>query len=401
MRITSAVSFLSVTLVWAMAALSQTAPPVKIGCLYPLTGPDGLYGRDSAAAIQIAQEVIATPPFGELPQLEILIEDTRSKPLRSLQIAREFVYEEDVDFLCGVVSPNIADHISTLAIQTQTFFIGTDHATRNRQDMALNPFYFRMNNDVNASMRAGAKFITETFPDRDAALRIAFIGPDLDYSYQSWKVLRDHLTEFGVEFDIAGEFWPKPYETDFQPFLQPMLDTNADIVISTQWGLDLVTFIRQADQVRLFDQAQFMNFESGGNFDVLAELGVEMPLGLVLSARHHLNWPETVRNEEFIWRFYNREGRYPSHAAEGAYSGILAIAKAIELVGSAKDVEAIRTALKTLRLSLPEDPDGFQSFMDPATNQLQQVQAIGRTVSNSRFPPAAVQLGDWAIYYPD
>lgn len=398
---TGIASLLSVMLIWATAALPEGAPPIKVGCLYPLTGLDGLYGRDSVAAIQIAQDVLKAHPLGDMPQLEILVEDTRSKPLRSLQIARDFVHHDEVDFLCGVVSPNIAEHVSTLAMQTQTFFIGTEHATRNGREVVKNPFYFRMNNDLNISMSAGARYIAKTFSDHDAPLRIAFIGPDLEYSYQSWEKLRDQLNKIGVAFDIAGEFWPKPYETDFRPVLQPLLDSNADIVVSTQWGLDLVTFIRQADKAGLFDQAQFMNFESGGNFDVLAELGVEMPLGLVLSARHHLNWPETSNNEEFVWRFYNLEGRYPSHAAEGAYSGILAIATAIRLAGGVTDIDAVKAAMGTLRLSLPEDPEGFQSFMDPATNQLQQVQAIGRTVGNSRFPPAAVELGDWSIYYPD
>lgn len=390
---------------WVLNAHAQVEgvkpeKPVKVGCLFPLTGPGGLYGRDSAIAVQIAKEQIQNDPEKAFPHIEVKIEDTRSKALRSVQIAQAFIENDKVDFLCGVVSSSIARAVTTKARDHETFFIGTDHASPSLVTKDLHPYYFRMSNGTRQSMLAGAKYISENYTVADKPIRIAFVGPDYEYGYQAWDDLRAFLSELDVNYEIAGEYWPKLFETDYTLYLQQLLASKADIVINGHWGLDLVTFVKQARQFKLFETSQFMNFDAGGNYEIFAELGNDMPLGLVLSARHHVNWPQTEQNKQFVDIFYERAGRYPSYAAQGAYSGIYAIAEAVRRAGDAKDKNKVRQALETLELSLPEDPDGFLSKMDPGTHQLLQVQAIGKTVFDNRFPPATVQLGDWHIYYP-
>lgn len=374
--------------------------PVKIGCLYPLTGPGGLYGRDSSVAIQMAQDHIDSLQPAGYPSLEILIEDTRSKSLRSVQIARKFIENERVDFLCGVVSSSIARAVSAEAARQQTFFIGTDHASPTLITEALHPHYFRVSNGTRQSMLAGAKYIRENYGTENRPLKIAFIGPDYEYGYQAWDDLRTFLGREGVAFEIVGEYWPKLFETDYTLYLQSLLSSDVDIVVSGHWGLDLVTFVKQAAQLGLFEKIQFMNFDAGGNYEILAELGNDMPLGLVLSARHHVNWPPTEENRKFVSSFYEQAGRYPSYAAQGAYAGILAIAEAVREAGGMSDKNKVKIALENLQLALPEDPDGFKSVMDPASHQLLQVQAIGRTIFDNSYPPATIQLGEWSIYQP-
>lgn len=379
---------------------SAQSKPIKIGCLYPLTGPGGLYGRDSAVAIKLAQDHLNSRQSADYPQLEVIVEDTRSKSLRSVQIARKFIEEHEVDFLCGVVSSSIAISVSNLAAQHNTFFIGTDHASPTLVTEALHPHYFRVNNGTRLSMLAGAKYIKENYGQTVNPLKIAFIGPDYEYGYQAWDDLTDFLGAHSTPIEIRGEYWPKLFEADYTPYIQQLLKNDLDIVVSGHWGLDLVTFVKQAKQLGLFEKTQFMNFDAGGNYEILAELGNDMPLGLVLSARHHVNWPTTERNKSFVDKFHDEAGRYPSYAAQGAYAGILAIAEAVRQSGGVKDTEKVRLALENLKLSLPEDPENFQSHMDPNTHQMLQVQAIGKTVFDNRFPPATVQLGEWSIYHP-
>lgn len=384
----------------ASVAQETNAPPIKIGCLYPLTGPGGLYGRDSAVAIKLAQNHLQNLSSSNYPELEIIIEDTRSKSLRSVQIARKFIEEINVDFLCGVVSSSIARPVADLADKHQTFFIGTDHASPNLITQNPSPYYFRVSNGTRLSMLAGAKFIKENYGSLSSPLKMAFIGPDYEYGYQAWDDLKAFLKQQQTSFEPRGEYWPKLFETDYTPYIRQLLNDEVDVIISGHWGLDLVTFVKQAKQLGLFEKTQFMNFDAGGNYEILAELGNDMPLGLILSARHHVSWPQTIRNKDFVEAFHAEAGRYPSYAAQGAYSGILAIAEALRKSGGVMHKDKIRQALESLELSLPEDPDAFQSHMDPVSHQMLQVQAIGRTVSDNRFPPATVQLGEWSIYYP-
>lgn len=391
-----------------LAAESPSRPAplrVKIGCLFPYTGSAGLYGRDSVEAMQLAIEDIKEKHNKQYPDIDLLIGDTRSSTLRAVQIARRFIQKDKVDFLCGIVSSQIAIAVTKIALQKEVFLVGTDHASPRLVNEELHPFYFRVNNGTRQSMLAGARYIASQYPAvssaNDKALNIAFIGPDYDYGYQAWSDLRAFLTETNINYKVVGEFWPKLFDQDYAIYIQELIKVKPDIIVNGQWGQDLVTFIRQAKTLGLFEVGTMMNFDAGGNFETLSALGEEMPLGLVLSARHHVNWPETKANRRFVKRFHERTGRYPSYAAEGAYSGILSIAEVVRTAGSITDKRAIRQAFENLVIKLPEDPEGFSSHMDPITHQMLQAQALGLTTANHTFPPAKVLLEDWFISLPD
>ena len=380
---------------------NNISSPIKIGCLFPLAGAGGLYGRDSVAAIKLALEDLESSTQYNYPKLEVIFGDTRSKSLRAVQIARRFIKENDVDFLCGVVSSKIALEVTEIAKENEVFFIGTDHASPSLINEALHSYYFRVNNGTRQSMRAGAKYIKESYAQSSEALKIAFIGPDYDYGYQAWEDLRFFLEEENVNFETAGEYWPKLFETDYSLYIHALKNTKPDIIVNGQWGQDLVTFLKQANPLGLFENSQVMNFDAGGNYATLLEMGSEMPLGLVLSARHHVNWPVTEGNRSFVEKFRTQVGRYPSYAAQGAYSGIISIAEVMRITKKPYNKKAIQRALENLVVKLPEDPDGFSSFMDPETHQMLQAQAIGKTKLSNEYLPAKVVLGDWFIHFPE
>jgi branched-chain amino acid transport system substrate-binding protein len=213
-----------------------------------------------------------------------------------------------------------------------------------------------------------------------------------------WDDLRSKLDELGVTYKVVGEFWPKLYEPDLTPYLAAIRRVAPDVTINGQWDGDWIAFVRQAKAYDLFDHTRLCNFDTGGSYEAAVALKDEMPLGLVLSARHFNNWPDTELNRRFVKDFHTRTGRYPSYSAQGAYAGVQAIAAAVKAVGNTKDTDALILALEHLRLKLPKDPDGFESYMDPATHQIVEVQAIGTAMRNDEFPPATSMLGNWQVF---
>lgn len=380
---------------------SKDKAATTVGCLFPMNGRGGLYGRDSVVGIELAFEHLQRQTNAFL-SLRVLVSDTSSKASKAARQARNFVRQDGVKFICGVVNSAIALQVAKIAAQEQVLFIGTDHASSKLTEGGSNPYYFRVNNNSAQSMRSGASYIREKFGRASLAkpLRIAYIGPDYDYGYQAWKDLRTWLDNEQVNYQVETVLWPKLYEPDYSPFLRALVEKKVDLVVNALWGGDLVAFIQQANQTTLFKHARFANFDTGGNYEVLAALGEEMPAGLILSSRHHNNWPDTGYNHWFVERFYTLTGRYPSYAAEGAYAGILAISEALRIAGADASNDKLRQVLSTLRLKLPEDPDNFVSFMNPLDHQLQQVIAIGETVLDHRYLPAQMMLGNWRVYYP-
>ncbi len=373
-----------------------------VGCLFPMSGKGGLYGRDSVTGIKLAFEFLQQQSQKQYPAIRVIVADSSSKASKATRQVRNFVRRDKVRFICGVVNSAIALQVSRVAEEEKVFFIGTDHASSRLTQGGPHPYYFRVNNNSEQSMQAAASYIKEKFGQRIARdpLRIAYIGPDYDYGYQAWKDLRTGLDNAQVSYQVETVLWPKLYEPDYSPYLRALIEKKVDLVINALWGGDLVAFIQQANQTSLFEHARFANFDTGGNYEVLSALAQDMPAGLILSARHHNNWPETALNRWFVKRFFEISGHYPSYAAEGAYAGILAIAEALRTAGVNANDQQLREALSQLKLKLPEDPLDFVSFMNPKNHQLQQVIAIGETVPDHRYLPARMMLGNWRIYKP-
>lgn len=388
----------------AQAALTLGASAeeaeVKVGCLFPLNGRGGLYGRDSAVGIQLAFEWLARQQ-ADYPKIRVMIEDSRSKPSRATRLVRDFIRHEGVRFICGVVNSDIAWQVTQVVEQEKAFFIGTDHASSRLTSGEVSPYYFRVNNDSRQSMAAAAAYIRDNFEiSRRQPLRLSYLGPDYDYGYSMLQDLRRSLTAQGVHHELVTALWPRLYEADYTPYIQALTEQPTDLIVNSLWGGDLVAFLQQAGKTTLLQHAPFANFDTGGNYEVLSALGADMPEGMILSARHHNNWPDTPYNRWFVRRFHELSGRYPSYAAEGAYAGILAIAEAVRGSGLDATDDELRQAFEQLELKLPEDPPGFTSHMDANSHQLQQVIAIGISQPDSRLPPARRLLTDWHFYYP-
>ena len=370
---------------------------IKVGAMYPMTGRAGLYGKDSVAAAEMAIDEVNAKGIADGYTIEAYFTDSKAKPAYAVRVANRYITDEEVHFLFGVVSSGVGLAVTEVSKQNKVIFIGTDHASTRLTVDNFQPYYFRVSNNTFQSMAAGALYLKELAKTQPWK-KIAFIGPDYSYGHSQWDEVRYNFDRYGVEYEVVGEYWPKIFAPDYTPFITAILRDNPDILISGFWGGDTVAFIKQAKAYGLFEKTTYFHPDAGGNYELMSAMGDELPEGLILSARHHNNWPDTESNKKFVEEFQKRTGRYPTYAAEGAYAGIYAIANAVEKVGNPEDTEALVKALEGMELKLPEDPEGFTSVIRPETHQITQVQAIGTTVANDNFPPAKVMLGNWKIY---
>lgn len=369
---------------------------VTMGCMFPLAGKAGIYGRDSIGGMKVAlAELAAEGPIS--PRIRVIIDDDRSKASFAVRLAEDFIRHDGVRVLCGVVSSGVGQALSQLAERRKTIFIGTDHASSRLTIENWHRYYFRVSNDTYTSMAAGARYLAKLQSDHPWR-RLAFIGPDYDYGHVSWTDLESNLGALGVRYDMVAQVWPKLYEPDYSAHIAALRKAKPDVVVAALWGGDFIAFVKQAMSAGLLDEMRLANFDTGGNYDMLTALGDTPPPNLILSARHHNNWPDTARNRAFVESFHRLEGRFPTYAAEGAYAGVMAVARAIQKSGGRTDAESLIRALETLSLPLPKDPEGTVSTIDPDTHQIIQAQAIGIPEVNPAYPPAKIMLGHWTVY---
>ena len=391
------VSFLVIAaLLMPMGVVYGAGETIKIGALYTMTGRGGQYGKDSEVAIKIALDEVNAKGLPGGKKLECVITDDKN-PQYAVSVAKRYITEDKVKFLFGIISSAIGLAVTEVSKEYKVIFVGSDHAATDLTANKFQKYYFRSSNNTFQSMMAGAMYLAEMKDWK----KIAYIGPDYTYGRDQWMEVKWGLDKLGIKYEVVGEYWPKLYEPDYTSYITAIMKAAPDILIVGFWGGDTVSFIKQAKPYGLFQKMKYFHPDAGGNYEAMAALIDDMPEGLILSARHHNNWPDTAANKAYVQKFYKAAGRYPSYAAEGAYVGIHMIAEAIRKVGNADDTEALVKAMEGMKIQCPEDPAGFTSWIDPATHQIVQVQAIGTTVKNSQFPPAKYMLGNWKVYSAD
>ncbi|MBN2126395.1 MAG: ABC transporter substrate-binding protein [Deltaproteobacteria bacterium] len=378
-------------------AVNAEEKVIRIGALFPMTGRAGLYGKDSVAAAEMAIDEINAKGGVNGYKIDITFIDSKLKPAYAVRVAKRFITDDEIHFLYGVVSSGVGLALTEISKQYKKIFVATDHASTRLTVDSFQPYYFRVSNNTFQSMAAGALYLKDLKKTKPWKT-ITYIGPDYAYGHSQFDELKYCLDRLGVEYKIVGEYWPKIYCPDYTSYITSIIKDNPDILVGGFWGGDTVAFIKQAIPYGVFDKMLYLHPDAGGNYELMSAMGTELPEGLVLSARHHNNWPDTDLNRAYVNEFYKRTGRYPTYAAEGAYAGIYFIAKAVEAVGNPDDADALVKVMEGLKMKLPEDPEGFTSYMRPETHQIQQMQAIGVTVANDQFPPAKRMLKITNVY---
>lgn len=364
---------------------------IAVGCLYPLTGRAARYGHDSIVGAEMAAEEVNASGGVLGRELRLLFADDRSDPTYAVKVAQRYVLEDRVDFLMGVVSSAVALAVTQVSRHFGVVFVGTDHASARLTLEAFQPYYFRVTNNTMQSMRAGVLYLA-----RRPWRRFFYIGPDYEYGHRQWQDFREYLTRVVPDAQVLGAVWPKLFERDYRPFLRAVLEAKPEVLVHGFWGGDTIAFLEQAAEVGLFGQVQVVSFDAGGNYEVFEALGDRVPAGLILSARHHNNFPLTEANRRFVEGFWRRARRYPSYTAHGAYVGVHFIARAVERAGSLDPDDVVRAG-EGLVLPTPRDREGFCSWIRPVDHQVVQEMYIGRTQPCDALPPARFLLGDWEV----
>ncbi len=383
-----------VVLAFAAADIALAAEKILVGAMYPMTGRAGRYGLDSVSGAEIAMEEINAKGGVNGRMIDIIFNDSKANPAYSVKVAKRYITEDKVNFLMGVVSSAVGLAVTEVSKENKVIFVGTDHASTGLTTEKFQPYYFRVSNNTYQSAAAAAIYANE----KKEWKKYYVIGPDYEYGHRTWEDFWMLLQKKRNDVQILGQAWPKLFEPDYTPYITAILQAKPDVLVTTFWGGDTVAFIKQALPYKLFDKMKFFNYDAGGNYELFEAMPTGLPKGLVLSARHHLNWPNTQLNQEFVKKFKAKTGRFPSYAAEGAYAGVYFIAEGVRQAGTAEDPDKLVAAMEKMKIKLPEDPEGFTSYMRPIDHQIVQMQAIGETVPNISYPPATMMLGNFKVY---
>jgi branched-chain amino acid transport system substrate-binding protein len=334
----------------ARPAVGEDKKPVKLGFAYIMSGPAAVYGQFAKQGAEMAIEEVNAKGGILGRKVQAVFEDEAGKPDVGIRVVRKLVYDDAVDAVFGLDSSGTAEGVAPLMPELETPLVITHAATPHVTGDKCNAWTFRISLSLPQNIAMASAIAAE-----GKAKRWTTVGPDYAFGHQSWEYFKEYLAKKkpGVTFVVDGDAaFPPTKTTDFSPYVTKVMSSDADGVLVSLWGGNLIDFVKQADEAGLFRSGKQILLTLGAATEVLTALGDKMPTGLWVGTRYWFQASDSPMNKAFVDGYRKRYGVYPSYNAHGAYAAVLTYKAAAEKAKSTERA-AIAKALGGLSLEVP------------------------------------------------
>lgn len=406
----------------ASAAQTRSIPktPIKMAAVSFLTGaaaaPFGIPGDN---AYKLCAEKINAEGGILGRKIELKSFDEAGGNDAQVKLARKLIMEDQIDVILGYISSGTCLAVLPLSDELGGLIMAYDCGTHVLMEQASSPYKvpkyglgFRSSAHLGIDNIGLALYIKQYYP---GVKKIAGINQDYAWGRDSWLVFETAIKKILPGAEVVKTLWPKLFTTDYTAHISALIGSGAEIIHSSLWGGDAVTFSKQAIGMGLFNKAR-MAYSRGEPYP--QEVGMEYPEGQIIccAGTHYFLYPPTDKwplNKSFVEGYHKKYGKYPTypcyHAAQAIYTYKAAVEKAASLVGGWPSKEEISKAASGLSL---ETPSGTLTIGEDHNGREDVLIGISKKVKGFAFPildpdkmaiypshmvnaPAGIRTEDW------
>jgi branched-chain amino acid transport system substrate-binding protein len=336
----------------------------------------------------IAEQMNADGGIGGVP-LELHFVDEGAGGEALLAEYRRLVENVKVDAMFASISSGNCTKIGPLAEDLKIMNVMWDCGTQRIFEENDFRYSFRTQANATPEMLATVLYLLKKKPDMKT---IAVVNQDYAWGRDSWAIFSTALKRLKPDVKVVAEFFPKFGAPDFSTEISRLQALRPDVILSTSWGGDLDTFVRQANQRGLTRSSTLVLPLAESS---LERLGSALPAGHIVGARgdHYFLHPEQRGNPEFtafVDGFKEKTGAYPIYSVFHMKQALAAVDAAYDKAiaaggGEWPDHEAVIDAMEGLTFA------GFgRDITIRADHQGVEAQLLGTTATDDAYPFAVL-----------
>jgi len=384
--ISQKITLLLSALMFSGVALAQQKPAeLRLGITTFLSGPASGFGVPAKAAAEIMiDDLNAKGGIGGVKITPIFIDEGLGAD-KMLSEYRRVVQDQDVRTMISAISSGNCNIVAPVAEDLKVLNIMWDCGTEKLLEEKKFRYVVRTQANATTEMVATVVYLLKSNPNFKT---IAVVNQDYAWGRDSWEIFRNTLTALKPDVKVVGEFFPKFGASDFSTEVSRLSAIKPDVILSTSWGGDLDTFVRQSAQRGLFKQSTFVLPLAESS---LERLGTTLPDGVIVGARgdHYFLHPETkddAAHKQFIQKFKAKTDSYPIYSVYHmvqAFAGLKAgYDQAMKLNGGKwPTTEELADAMHTVEFK------GFgRTVKMRSDGQGLEDQLLGVTKKSSKYP---------------
>jgi branched-chain amino acid transport system substrate-binding protein len=314
----------------AMPAVAQDK--VKIGFITTLSGPAGVIGKHMKDSVELALDHLGHK-VGGLP-VEVTYGDDQQKPDIGIQVAREMLNRDQVNFVSGVIWSNVMLAVMPVVTGAGKIMVGTNAGASPLAGKQCSPLYFTTSWNNDQTPEAMGKFLQES-----GVNDLYVMAPN----YQAGKDMVAGLKRY-YKGRIVGEVYTRLGQQDYQAEITQMRAANPKAVFAFYPGGMGIQFVRQYVQAGLRDKIPLYSVYTVDETTLPALK--DAAIGQY-EARFWAPDMDVPASERFVVDFRKKYGYTPSFYGAQSYDGIMLIDSAVRAVkGDLKDVKGMVAAMR-------------------------------------------------------
>lgn len=341
---------------------SVSTEPIKVGVLASLTGALESYGKQTKNGFELGLEY-ATGGTMEVEgrKIEVVWEDTETKPEVAVQKATKLLEDDQVDFLVGSSSSGDTLAVLPLAEEYEKIMIVEPAVADSITGSEFNKYIFRTARNSSQDAYAAAAAIA------DKGVKIATFAPDYSFGWDGVSAFVTAAEKLGAE--IVLEEYADPAATDFTSNLQKIIEAEPDYLFVVWAGANSPW--NQISDLKI--QEKGIKISTGAP-DIIALQFMDPLVGMEgFSVYHHL-LPKNEVNDWLVKEHKARfDGEVPDLFTPGGFSAAVAIVEALKKSGGDADGNTLIPLMEGMSF---ETPKGTMTFRKEDHQALQTMYAI-------------------------
>lgn len=298
----------------AAGAQAQSKPAeLKIGITTFTSGPASVFGVPAKQAAEMyLEDLNARGGINGVKVVPNFIDEGVGGD-KLLSEYRRVVQEQNVRVMLGSISSGNCNTLAPVAEDLKVLNIMWDCGTEKVLEDRRYKYVVRTQANATTEMVASVLYLLRQKPNFKT---IAVVNQDYAWGRDSWELFSQTLKVLKPDVKVVAELFPKFGASDFSTEISRLQALRPDVILSTSWGGDLDTFVRQSAQRGLLKTSQFI-LPLGESS--LERLGTTLPDGVIIGARgdHYFLHPELKDDPKlkgFVEKFKAKTGAYPIYS---------------------------------------------------------------------------------------
>jgi branched-chain amino acid transport system substrate-binding protein len=324
--------------------------PVRVGVITDRSGPLAIYGAHVMRGFPLGLEY-ATGAVGNHDtyllddcEIEVLYRDDASDADTAAVLARELIEEDGVDIIVGSVDSDATVEIQDVAFEAGVIHIAAPAAANALTGANFSPNSFRTSRNNYQDAVNMCQHLSDEYGT------YVQIAPDDVFGHGGAAAFRDACTFFGGEF-VGDDIFVPVTTTDFTPYMDEILESEAEVLLVTWAGGGFVPLRRAARDSGVLDEMVVASAFIDNQLMPAIFVGAE---GSVSGILYHYTLPDDPINDWMVDRTRAEFGTSPDLFDADAFNAAVLIAESLRVTGGDAGADALREAIEGISFAGPK-----------------------------------------------